>query len=227
MSQGFFITGTDTDVGKTFIASQLIQSYRQLGKQVLGFKPVASGAQLLEGELKNQDALLLSEYASYQLAYKSINPYCFEPAIAPHIAAEQVSIEIALPIIRSSYNKLAEQAELVIVEGAGGWRVPLGDSLGFDDVAKELDLDVILVIGMKLGCISHALLTEQAIIQKGCRLVGWVANCLEPEFTQINETIETLEKTLTVPCLGIFEYQKNRLKKNRFDATQLASLLNE
>jgi len=224
-SGGFFITGTDTDVGKTYVAARIIKAFAQSGVRVSGFKPVASGAVQLQGRWVNSDALKLMEQASVKLPYEKVNPYCFEPAIAPHIAAQQATVVIDQQVILSSYSKHLEQAELVIVEGAGGWKVPLTDDLGFDDVASSLDLPVILVVGVKLGCINHALLTEEAIVNKGCRLTGWVANSCSANFEQLAENLEALNKRMNSPCLGVLRHQVVGEKDTELDQKELSSLL--
>jgi len=222
---GFFITGTDTDVGKTYVAAQIIKAFAQSGVRVSGYKPIASGAELSEGRWVNSDALSLMKQASVVLPYETVNPYCFEPAIAPHIAAEQASVTIDHQQILSTYKEHLERSELVIVEGAGGWKVPLADELSFDDVALDLALPVVLVIGMKLGCINHALLTEEAILHKGCRIVGWVANSCSANFEQFAENLEALNKRMHSPCIGVFRHNASEEKNTELDQKNMSSLL--
>jgi len=222
---GFFITGTDTDVGKTYVAAQIIKAFAQSGVRVSGYKPIASGAELSEGRWVNSDALSLIKEASVTLPYETVNPYCFEPAIAPHIAAEQVSVQIDQQQIMSAYKKHFEHSELVIVEGAGGWKVPLTDELSFDDVALDLALPVVLVVGMKLGCINHALLTEEAILNKGCRIVGWVANSCSGGFEQLPENLDALNKRMRSPCIGVFRYKEPEENNIELDEKALNSLV--
>ena len=207
MANNVFVTGTDTEVGKTYVATRLMRAIRAHGKAVVGFKPVASGARLESGVLKNEDAVQLMAENSIVAPYSLINPYCFEPAIAPHIAAEQVNEVIDLSTIQSCYQQLSESADVVVVEGAGGWLTPMGEGRFFDDMPCELALDVVLVVGLKLGCINHALLTQIAVKQSGCRLVGWVANEIEPNYLTLEKTITTLEKERQVPCLGRVSHQ--------------------
>jgi len=206
MAKGFFITGTDTGVGKTHVSTQLIKGLSERTVSASGYKPVASGAELENGRWVNEDALNLMNYASVKMPYGTVNPYCFEPAIAPHLAAKRAGIEIELDAIKSNYLKHIERADVVIVEGAGGWKVPLGDDLGFEEVPKALALPVVLVVGLKLGCINHALLTEQAIVSSGSTLVGWVANCIDSEFEEVEENILTLKNKMRFPCIGILQY---------------------
>lgn len=225
MANSFFITGTDTNVGKTYLAAGLIKAYRQRGFRVSGFKPVASGAERLNGHLANQDALSLMAEASVSLPYEAVNPYCFEPAIAPHIAAQRAKVNIDLALIKSSYERHLAHSEVVIVEGAGGWKVPLGKNIGFDDVAHSLNAPVILVVGLKLGCINHALLSEEAIINKGCRLAGWVGNNIEPSFHELDENIESLKETMKTPCLGVLKHQPFSDLKGESNRINMDSLL--
>jgi len=207
MKKGFFITGTDTDVGKTYVASKIIRAFSDNKCKVSGFKPVASGSVRIKGDLKNNDALSLINEASVSLPYKTVNPYCFEPPIAPHIAADQMGVEIELSTIQRCYMAHETASDVVIVEGAGGWKVPLGPQLSFDDVALALNLPVILVVGLQLGCINHALLSEAAILTKGCRIVGWVGNQIKSNFSEADENLATLKERMESPCIGYFDYQ--------------------
>jgi len=222
---GFFITGTDTDVGKTYVAARIIEAFAQSGVRVSGFKPVASGAEQLQGRWANSDALNLMDQASVELPYEKVNPYCFEPAIAPHIAAQQASVEIKHEPIMSAYKKHLDHSDMVIVEGAGGWKVPLGDELGFDDIASDLGLPIILVVGVKLGCINHALLTEEAILNKGCRLAGWVANSCQENFEQFPENLDTLKQRMRSPCIGVFGRNASTEKNIEIDQKNMVYLL--
>ena len=207
MNKGFFITGTDTDVGKTYVASKLIRAFSDSKCKVSGFKPVASGSVRIDGELKNSDALSLMNEASVSLPYKTVNPYCFEPPIAPHLAADQVGVDIDLSTIQRCFTAHETVSDVVIVEGAGGWKVPLGPQLSFDDVALALNAPVILVVGLQLGCINHALLSEAAILSKGCRIVGWVGNQVKANFNEADENLATLKARMESPCLGYFDCQ--------------------
>ncbi len=225
MATGFFITGTDTDVGKTYVATELIKGFRRRQVKVSGFKPVAAGASWIDGQLKNQDALDLMQAASEPFLYNDVNPYCFEPAIAPHLAAQQANVVMELSAIQSIYAKHKATSEVVIVEGAGGWRVPLDNNVGFDDLALALDLPVILVVGLKLGCINHALLTEAAIINKGCRIAGWVGNDIGGEFEEIDENILTLKNQMTSQCIGYVEHQSQKERNSVRSQRNIESLL--
>jgi len=197
----FFVTGTDTDAGKTVISVALIELLKQQGLRVAGMKPVASGCDLTEQGLRNDDAMQLMQQANVDLPYKLINPYLFQPAIAPHIAAEQVNTTIDFARIIHNYQHIQQQADGVVVEGAGGWFVPLNQQQTIADLAIQLNLPVILVVGIRLGCINHALLSVNAIAQSGLKLHGWIANSV----TKSNETeamITTLKQRIDAPCLG-------------------------
>jgi dethiobiotin synthetase len=197
-----FVTGTDTEVGKTVISTAVMGYLQKLGKTVVGMKPIASGCTVTEQGLRNDDAKAIQRQCSKPIEYETINPYAFEPAIAPHIAAKKVGIEIDITHIQRQFCVLQQDADAVIVEGAGGWLVPLNDELTMADLAIRLGLPVIVVVAIKLGCINHALLTIQAIEQSGLPIQGWVANSIEQN-PQAQEIISTLKQTIPVPCLGV------------------------
>jgi len=197
-----FVTGTDTEVGKTFISVGLIELFKQQGLNVAGMKPIASGCKKMAEGLRNDDALALQQHANVDLDYDLINPYAFEPAIAPHIAAQQTGTEIDINVLKNNYEQIQSQADVVVVEGAGGWLVPLNEKQTLADLAVELNLPVILVVGVRLGCINHALLSVATIQQSGLPLIGWVANDLESS-PQADEIVETLKQHINAPCLGV------------------------
>lgn len=206
MSRGIFITGTDTGVGKSLIASALIEKFKSHGLKVAGMKPVASGSEMTADGLRNADALALQAIANIHAPYDLINPYCFSPAIAPHLAAQQAGVSINLAHLRDCYEQLAAQADVVIVEGAGGWRVPL-ESGYLSDFPEALQLDVVLVVGMRLGCLNHALLTVEAIeVNRRCRLVGWVGNVVVPEFAPLEGNLDLLKRRLNAVCMGVIPH---------------------
>jgi dethiobiotin synthetase len=200
--RGCFVTGTDTHVGKTRVAAGLLRAYARRGIRAVGMKPVASGAHPTADGLGNEDALLLQSVAGMPRPYSLVNPYVFAPAIAPHIAAAEVGVEISLETITAAYAGLVRGAEAVVVEGAGGWQVPLSATLALPDLVRALGLPVVLVVGLRLGCISHALLSARAIRADGLSLAGWVANAVDAGFERSAANIESLEKVLTVPLLG-------------------------
>lgn len=196
----YFVTGTDTGVGKTLVSCALLRGFAAQGKLVSGFKPVAAGC---DEQDHNEDALALRAASTLQLGYGQVNPYCFPRAIAPHLAARHVGVRIEMQRILISYEELAGQADEVIVEGAGGFLVPLNEDLTFADLARELDIPVILVVGMRLGCINHALLTMAAIEDHQLECAGWVANVLDDTMPALQENIETLRARIAAPLLGI------------------------
>lgn len=209
MSIGFFITGTDTDVGKTLVTGALLHAYARQGKKVVGMKPVAAGCEETLGGLSCDDVVQLQANSNVAAPLNLVNPYSFAPPIAPHIAAAQSGTEIDISHIISCFHALREIADVVLVEGAGGLMVPLNAKQDIADLAVMLDLPVILVVGMRLGCINHTLLTAQAIRQKNLRLGAWVANRIDPNMRSFDENLHTLETRLNVPLLGTVPYHKN------------------
>lgn len=202
--KGLFISGTDTGVGKTYVAHRLIRTLREKGYKVAAMKPVASGCEQQNGMLVNSDALALNQETSLDFPYALVNPYAFEPAIAPHIAAAQVGVVINFEIITQAYNRLAAQVDYVIVEGAGGWLVPLGPRYAMADLAAHLQLPVLLVACCRLGWLNHSLLSAQAIMHSGCRLSGIVANqCEATAMPYYAENLSTLRGCL--PTRSVLE----------------------
>lgn len=199
---GYFITSTDTNAGKTTVSICLMKHFKSLGNTVACMKPVSAGCVATPAGLRNDDALQLMRESSVDIAYERINPFAFEPPIAPHIAAQQSHTIIDLETIKDSYSQIANSADIVIVEGAGGWMVPINESQTMEDVAAGLSLPVILVVGMRLGCLNHALLTASRILDKNLSLVGWVANHVDENMLQQAENIETLKKRIQAPYLG-------------------------
>lgn len=203
MSAAFFVTGTDTDVGKTTIAAGLLRAARLAGLSTAAVKPVASGCEAGTDGLRNSDALALLAECSLPLSYAEVNPFAFAPAIAPHLAAREAGVELKVEALAAAVQAvLAQQADFTLVEGAGGWRVPLGEQATLADLPVALDLPVILVVGVRLGCINHALLTAEAIARDGLRLAGWVANVLDPQTSRLDDNLRTLTERLAAPCLG-------------------------
>ncbi|MBI5658181.1 MAG: dethiobiotin synthase [Nitrosomonadales bacterium] len=200
----YFVTGTDTGVGKTLVCCALLRAFAVRGRRVAGFKPVAAGC----GEDEhNGDALALRAASSMPLTYGQVNPYCFRHAIAPHLAAKHSGVRIELTRILASYRELAGQADEVIVEGAGGFLVPLNDRQTGADLAQLLGLPVILVVGLRLGCLNHALLTAAAIAASGLTLAGWAANVPDADLPALRENIAALRERLAAPLLGVIEHQ--------------------
>lgn len=227
---GLFITGTDTEIGKTFVSSLLIKLFVEEGLQVTGMKPVASGAKYIDGILKNDDALSLINASNITTDYKNINPYVFEPAVSPHIAAVNAGVEIDLEKIKNNFDQLQKTSDVVVVEGVGGWYAPLSFNTTVADLAEELQLPIILVVGLRLGCLNHALLTAQAIRQSGLPIAGWVANHVKKDFSSAEENIKTLKHFLSdFPFLGTVPHQKNlsnKFFKHHINKESLTKTLN-
>jgi dethiobiotin synthetase len=202
--RGIFVTGTDTGVGKTLVAAGLVHLLAQQGQRVVGLKPVASGADSGAQGLRNCDALALAEAGSVPLPYEMTNPLCFEPAIAPHLAARDAGIAISVDELEQWYACATADAEIAIVEGAGGWRVPLHPAGFLSELPERLGLGVILVVGLRLGCLNHARLTLEAISASDrCPFIGWVGNRIDPGFARIEDNLETLEIVLGAPPLAV------------------------
>jgi dethiobiotin synthetase len=206
MRRDFFVTGTDTGVGKTVVSLALMQALQSQGRTVVGMKPVASGCQPSESGLVNADALQLQARSSVRMPYERINPYAFEPPIAPHLAAASDGLHIEIPVIETAYRAVAEVADAVIVEGVGGWLVPLDARKTMADVVVALDLPVVMAVAIRLGCLNHALLTEGAVKRSGLRLAGWVANRIDPACLRADDIVDALRARLEVPLLADFPY---------------------
>lgn len=206
MTRGFFITGTDTGVGKSIVAAGVMELHKVKDLSVVGMKPVASGAHQTKEGLRNEDAELLLETASIKPDYSLVNPYVFEPAVAPHLAAEQAGQTITLEKIKTIFAELSQQVDSVVVEGVGGWQVPLNNEHTMADLAQQLNLPVILVVGLKLGCINHALLTAEKIIADSCELAGWVANQIDPDMQCVQENVQSIQKRIPSPLLGVIPW---------------------
>lgn len=199
-ARGLFVTGTDTGVGKTRVAVALIHALRTHGLRVAAMKPVSAGA--ASGEL-NEDVVALMQAANIDADVRDVNPYAFAEAIAPHIAAESLGVRIELDVIAEAYARLAAIADIVVVEGAGGWRVPLNEHEDMADLALRLGLPVALVVGLRLGCLNHALLTAESITLRRVPWAGWVGNHIEPAMPQAAENLAALRTRLPGPCLGV------------------------
>ncbi|WP_049723456.1 dethiobiotin synthase [Gilvimarinus polysaccharolyticus] len=203
----YFVTGTDTDVGKTCVAAALLSLARQAGLTTAAVKPVAAGCQFVTGRWVNDDALCLQAQCWPPLEYAAVNPVAFEAPIAPHIAAAEQGVSLSVTALaQASRAVLAQGADFAVVEGAGGWRVPLSDTETLAELAQVLALPVILVVGMRLGCINHALLSVEAIRRDGLHLAGWVANVVDPDTARLDANIDTLQRQIAAPCVGVVPY---------------------
>lgn len=208
MTQAFFVTGTDTEVGKTYVSAMLLKAAVMAGKRAIGYKPVAAGCEWHNGQWRNEDALTLQQASNVELTLKEVNPVTLEPAIAPHIAARLAGEPISEAVIKSGFDHLLDkQADVLLMEGAGGWRLPIGNQRFLSDVVKALQLDVIVVVGMRLGCLNHALLTAEAVKADGLKIKGWVANTLTPDMPYFNENLATLEQLMPAPRLATIPNQ--------------------
>jgi dethiobiotin synthetase len=202
MKQAYFITGTDTEIGKTWCSATLMHYFRRQGLSVIGMKPIASGCHRVDGQLRNEDALILQENASKPIAYELVNPYAFEQPVSPHIASAEEGKVIDLSVIKEKFEVLKNRADVIIVEGVGGWMAPLTASDDVSDLALALQLPVILVVGIRLGCINHARLSYSAIKAKGVQCAGWIANCTQADMLAQKQNIQTIKAFIDVPLLG-------------------------
>lgn len=214
MKRGYFITGTDTNIGKTWSSLALMRALQLQGNRVVGMKPVSAGCDWLQGGWKNQDALLLQQFASHALDYQYINPYAFERPVSPHIACGETDVDLS--VILTKFEYLLARSDVVLVEGAGGWLSPLSKSWDNAYLAKALQLPVILVVGLRLGCINHARLTYQAIQQSGLPIAGWLAVKIDETMQSCQANLDYLHDCLDAPCWGVLPNMPNA------DFTELA-----
>ncbi|MGN6521490.1 MAG: dethiobiotin synthase [Dokdonella sp.] len=204
--RSLFVTGTDTGIGKTRASVALLHALRARGLHASGMKPVASGCEAAREGLRNEDALALIAASDPAPDYARCNPFAFEPPIAPHIAARAAGREIVLAPIRAAADALRARCDRLVVEGVGGWMAPLSDQLMQADLVRALELDVVLVVGLRLGCLNHALLSARAIGADGCRLAGWIANRIDPAMAVADDNIATLRARIEAPLLGVLEH---------------------
>ena len=204
--RGVFVTGTDTGIGKTWVACVLLAAFHARGVRAVGMKPVASGCVATPQGLRNEDALALMAAGDLETAYADCNPFAYALPIAPHLASEKAHHLITLQPILDAYARLARDADRVVVEGVGGWAVPFSAGLMQVDLVRALDLPVILVVGLRLGCLNHALLSARAIDADGCRLAGWVANRIDADMSFASENIDTLRARIAAPLLGAVDH---------------------
>ncbi|MFZ4378798.1 MAG: dethiobiotin synthase [Polynucleobacter sp.] len=214
LAKGYFVTGTDTEVGKTLVSGALILKLRAEGMNALGFKPVAAGCyQDAQGQRLNEDVETLRLASSLEFGKLELCPYLLDMAVAPHLAAEKIHQRLDLDTIIEAYGRVSRHGDAVIVEGAGGFLIPLNAQEGLDDLAQSLDLPIIIVVGMKLGCINHALLTYEAIQSRHLKIAGWIANTLSTEMPLLKENIQTLSSKMPIPFLGCIPCLPESLKK--------------
>ena len=203
---GVFIAGTDTGTGKSVVSATLLAALNAGGHRAVGMKPIASGCRETSRGLRNEDAELLIAHSAGAPDYAQVNPFALPEAIAPHLAAQHAGVEIRLDPINAAFAALSTNYDFVVVEGVGGWMVPLSATLTQTDLPRALDLPVVLVVGLRLGCINHAQLSARAIIDDGCKLAGWIGNHVDPAMACAQENIVTLRARLPAPCLGILPF---------------------
>jgi dethiobiotin synthetase len=201
-----FIAGTDTGVGKTRVTVSLLRALCGLRVRAMGMKPVATGARSTPAGLRNADAELIAAAGVAPAAYREVNPYCFADAVSPHIAAERVQTHIELACIRAAHEHLRTQAEIVVIEGAGGWLAPISAQHTMADVALTLRASIVLVVGLRLGCLNHALLSAEAILARGGEFAGWIGSAVDPAFEAASENIASLRQRLPGPQLALLPF---------------------
>lgn len=206
MKNGCYITGTDTGIGKTFASLALLHALRGRGLRAVGMKPVASGCDCIKNQWRNDDALALQAASDPCPHYDDINPYALPTATAPQLAARDAGIAVELPTLLAAYGRLAVLADVVVVEGVGGWAAPISDALDQAHLVRALALPVVLVVGLRLGCLSHARLAARAIAADGCELLGWIGNVIDPDFERGDDYIALLCAAVPAPCLGVLAH---------------------
>lgn len=205
--KAYFLTGTDTGIGKTTVACALLARARQQGLSTLGLKPVAAGCELTPDGLRNSDALMLQAESTVKVSYPEVNPVALEAPLSPHLAAKAAGRRLTITQLTGFVRAgLSHRPDLALVEGAGGWRVPISDRELLSALPKDLRMPVVLVIGLRLGCLNHAILTAEAILKDGLRLAGWVGNRVDPDMADPEGNLVTLRNLLPAPCLGIVPY---------------------
>jgi dethiobiotin synthetase len=217
-----FVAGTDTGIGKTHAACTLIHALRAHGLRTCGMKPVASGCLETPEGRRNEDALALQAAGSEPLAYDTINPVALREPLSPHLAARLEGLTVGMAPLRAAFDRLQATHDAVVVEGVGGWMVPLAPGLLASAIPQQWDLPVVLVIGLRLGCLNHALLSARAILADGCRLAGWIGNRIDPAMAALEDNLETLRGMLPAPCLGVLPYGLDPAQAaGRLDVTAL------
>ena len=211
-ARSFLVTGTDTGIGKTRSSVALLHAFRSAGLRAVGMKPVASGCDWLDGRWRNEDALALQAASEPRPVYADVNPVALPEATAPTLAAIAAGVNVDAGALRAAHARLADSADVVLVEGAGGWDAPLAEGLEHHDLARDLGGGVVLVVGLKLGCLSHARLTARAIAADGCRLLGWVGNRIDPDFTRVDDYLGLLNAALPAPCLGVLPFEPDETR---------------
>jgi len=209
MSFQFFITGTDTNIGKTYVCCALLDYFSNLNYKIIGAKPISAGNDLLDHIYVNQDVYQIKKSSNVEVNYSEINYYAFDQPIAPHIAAKKNNITIDFENIKNNLSKLEKKADIILIEGAGGYHVPLDNKRTIADLITYLNIPIIFVAGIKLGCLNHTILSIEAIKRRKQKIFGWVANIVEHDMAHVNENIEYLNKIFDAPCLAILPYTEN------------------
>ena len=204
--RGFYVTGTDTGIGKTVASAALLHALRDQGLRAVGMKPLASGCKRTAEGWRNEDALALQAASDPRPRYEDVNPFALPQPLAPQLAARDAGVAVDLAPILAAHARLARQAELVVVEGVGGWAAPLADTLMQADLVRALGLPVVLVVGLRLGCLNHAFLSARAIAADGCRLVGWIGNAVDPDMARREDNLALLRAGLAAPCWGVLPH---------------------
>lgn len=225
MTAGCYVTGTDTGIGKTRVSVALLHALRGQGSRAVGMKPVASGCEPIDGQWRNDDALSLQSASDLRPAYADINPFALPAATAPQLAARDAGIAVDIETILAAYGRLSAMGDMVVVEGVGGWAAPLSDTLDQAQLVRRLDIPVVMVAGLRLGCLSHARLTARAVQQDGCRLAGWIANGIDRDFDRADDYMELLRASLEAPCLGRLAYAPYAAPDMLARAIDIASLI--
>lgn len=208
LEAGYYVTGTDTGIGKSIVSATLLHAARARGLRAVGMKPLASGCEHTPHGWRNEDALLLQAASDPFPAYDDVNPYALPQPWAPELAAADAGVEVSLAPILAAHARLSAQADCVVVEGVGGWAAPLSATLDQSDLVRALELPVLLVVGLRLGCINHARLTAQAIVDDGARLVGWIGNDIDPAMARADDTFDLLMRRLPLPCWGRLPFRE-------------------
>lgn len=203
---GVFVTGTDTGVGKTLASTALLHAMRDAGVRAVGMKPLASGCERIDGAWRNEDALALQHASAFAVPYEDINPFALEHPLAPELAARDAGITVTLQPILDAHERLRAQADCVVVEGVGGWMAPLATDLMQADLVRALDVPVVLVVGLRLGCLNHAYLTARAIVADGGRLAGWIGTAIDPDMARAQDNLALLAARLPAPCWGVLPH---------------------
>jgi dethiobiotin synthetase len=224
VTRGIFIAGTDTGVGKTRITAALLRALREQGVQATGMKPVASGTEIIGDRIINEDVAMIAAESALDIDVRDINPYCFDLPASPHISAAKEGICIEIAPIVASFNRLTRGGRAVLVEGTGGWLAPISETDTMADIARALKLPVVLVVGLRLGCLNHALLTQQAIAAAGLALAGWIGSVLEPQMLALEQNIQTLDARLRAPRLALLPHAHARTEDHRHLAAAASAL---